>query len=173
MNVVQFVSKPTINKEVILELAAAESMANDLLRRHGLWGEWNFIFDRATQRFGNCNYRRKTISLSRQLTLLNNEVAIRDTLLHEIAHALAPRNAGHGEKWKVIARSIGCNAQRCYGDEVVTPNHKYIGTCPTCRITIKRSRKKRLSCARCDRRFNPAHLFVWQSLHNPNPDHEP
>jgi predicted SprT family Zn-dependent metalloprotease len=145
-----------------LDLSAAQSLANEMLQQHGLSRQWRFVFDRAVRRFGNCNYRRKTISLSAKLTQLNDEAIVRDTILHEIAHALAPRNAGHGEKWKTIARSIGCNAQRCYGDDVVTPKQKYIGKCPNCATTIRRNRKKRLSCARCDRKYNPAHLFVWQ-----------
>ena len=32
---------------------------------------------------------------------------IRDTVLHEIAHAIAGREAGHGPLWKVTARRIG------------------------------------------------------------------
>ncbi len=146
-----------------MELSVAERMANDLLCRHGLSGQWRFVFDRAIRRFGNCNYRRKTISLSAELTRLNDEAIVRDTILHEIAHALVPRSAGHGEKWKAIARTIGCTAERCYGDEVVAPKRKYIGKCPTCGMTISRNRKKRVSCARCDRRFNSAHLFVWEA----------
>lgn len=145
-----------------MNLAAAEQLANELLEVHGLAGRWRFVFDRAVERFGNCNYRRKTISLSKPLTLLNAEPLVLDTILHEIAHALAPRNAGHGEKWKAIARAIGCAPLRCYGDEVVAPDRKYTGRCPTCGVTIKRNRKKRLSCGRCDRRFNAAHVFVWQ-----------
>ena len=34
-----------------------------------------------------------------------------DTILHEIAHILEP-DAGHGLAWKLIARKIGCTAER-------------------------------------------------------------
>jgi SprT protein len=144
-----------------MDLLEAERLANELLRKFKLDGRWTFTFDRAVRRFGNCNYTKKRISLSKTLTLLNDELLVHETLLHEIAHALAPRNAGHGPKWKAIASSIGCNAERCYGDEVVQPMRRYIGRCPTCATTISRNRRKRLSCAKCDRKFNPTHLFVW------------
>jgi SprT protein len=144
-----------------MDLRQAEELANRLLRQFKLADRWTFSFDRAVRRFGNCNYTNKRISLSATLTVLNSERVVHETLLHEIAHALAPVTAGHGPKWKSIARSIGCNAERCYGDEVVQPGRRYVGRCPTCATTISRNRRKRLSCAKCDRKYNPAHLFIW------------
>jgi predicted SprT family Zn-dependent metalloprotease len=144
-----------------MDLAVAERMARFLMRKHGLAGEWKFEFDRAVLRFGSCQWRRKKITLSAHLTELNDESQVRDTILHEIAHALAPPRAGHGKKWQKIARAIGCNGMRCYGDEVVAPQPKFVGTCPSCSMTVKRNRRNRLSCAKCDRRFNPKFLLVW------------
>jgi SprT protein len=146
-----------------MDLHAAEVLANQLLLEFNLTGRWTFGFDRAVRRFGSCNYTKRRISLSKTLTLLNAEDVVHETLLHEIAHALAPRNAGHGPKWKAIAHAIGCNAERCYGDEVVQPQRRYVGRCPTCATTISRNRRKKLSCAKCDRKFNPTHLFVWSA----------
>src|SRR5262245_412974 len=144
-----------------MDLSTAERLACRLLRRHGLSPPWTFAFDRAIYRFGSCNRRKRQITLSRKLTLLNDELQVKDTILHEIAHALAPVGAGHGKKWKSIARSLGCSDQRCFGSEVVTPKPRYTGICPTCATKITRHRRKRLSCGRCDRKFNRAHLFVW------------
>ncbi len=33
--------------------------------------------------------------------------ALRDTILHEIAHALSPLNERHGERWQAKCREIG------------------------------------------------------------------
>ena len=143
-----------------MTLEDAEQLALDLMRQHGL-RRWKFTFDRAVCRFGCCNERKRTISLSAKLTELNDEEAVRDTILHEIAHALVGVRAGHGPKWQRQALAIGCAPIRCYGEEVRAPTRKFIGTCPTCKISISRSRRSRVSCGKCDRRFNPRHLLVW------------
>jgi predicted SprT family Zn-dependent metalloprotease len=144
-----------------MDLLSAAQLARRLMRSHGVSSRWQFAFDGAIRRFGNCNYGRRQITLSAPLTLLNDESQVRDTILHEIAHALAPARAGHGPAWKAIARSIGCAPERCYGDDVVMPQRKYIGVCPTCAAKVSRNRRKRLSCGKCDRKFNPRHLLVW------------
>jgi predicted SprT family Zn-dependent metalloprotease len=144
-----------------MQLSAAEQLARRLMRQHGLTPTWEFAFDRAVRRFGSCNWSRKRITLSAKLTLLNDEGQVRDTILHEIAHALTTPRTGHGPKWKAIARSIGCTAERCYGDDVVSPEPKFLGRCPRCSTTIRRNRRKRLSCGKCDRRFNPTYLLIW------------
>jgi len=147
-----------------MDLESARKLAVDLVAAHGLAPRWKFAFDRATRRFGNCDYTYRRITLSAPLTLLNDEAKVKDTILHEIAHALAPKGAGHGPAWKTIAQSIGCTPLRCYGEEVRMPSQKYVGVCPTCATTISRSRRKRLSCGRCDRKFYPRHLFVWSRV---------
>lgn len=97
-----------------MDLNAATAMAHDLLHRHGLTdGGWRFRFDRATRRLGQCDYTRRTISLSRAITLASNEDEVRQTLLHEVAHALVGHATGHGAAWKRMARSIGYTGERC------------------------------------------------------------
>lgn len=144
-----------------MTLSAARQLAKKLMRRHKLSPEWSFEFDRARVRFGKCNYAKKEISLSRHLVELNDEAEVRDTILHEIAHALAPRGAGHGPAWQAAAQSIGCNAQRCYGEEVARPMPKYKGTCPACRRVIYRHRRAAIACGRCAPIFDKKFAFVW------------
>jgi predicted SprT family Zn-dependent metalloprotease len=58
--------------------------------------------------------------MSRLLVSLNDKREVRETILHEIAHALAgPKVRAHGREWGEIALRIGCNGRRCYGDEVL------------------------------------------------------
>jgi predicted SprT family Zn-dependent metalloprotease len=145
----------------VMTLNQAQELARDLMRRHKLPPDWSFTFDNSRVRFGKCNYHKKQISLSKYLVELNGEDGVRDTILHEIAHALAPRGAGHGPAWKSLAMSIGCNGRRCYGQEVTRPAPKYRGTCPACKQVIYRYRRTVVACGRCAPVFDPKYLFVW------------
>jgi SprT protein len=144
-----------------MKLAQARKLANDLIRLHKLSPAWSFKFDRSKVSFGKCYYGKKQISLSRYLVELNDEDEVRDTILHEIAHALAPRGAGHGPVWQSIAKSIGCNGRRCFGSEVARPVPKFMGTCPTCKLVIYRHRRTEVACAKCSPVFDRKHAFVW------------
>ena len=97
----------------------ARTLAWDLMRLYGLADAgWRFRFDHARRRFGRCDYTNRRITLSRPLTLLNAEPEVRDTVLHEIAHALCPGD-GHGPRWKAKCREIGARPVRCYSDATV------------------------------------------------------
>jgi SprT protein len=145
-----------------MNLNDARKLARQLMQEHGVPAEWTFQFDRSKVRFGKCNYGRKEISLSRYLVELNDEPEVRETILHEIAHALLPRGAGHGPKWRALAGSIGCQAKRCYGEEVTRPTPKYKGTCPKCRRVIHRHRRTVVACGRCSPVFDRRFVFVWE-----------
>ena len=79
-----------------MNLFEASILARSLMSEHGL-ADWGFAFDHARRRFGACNYTRRRITLSRPLTLLNGIDEVRDTILHEIAHALCPGDK-HGPR---------------------------------------------------------------------------
>jgi predicted SprT family Zn-dependent metalloprotease len=148
-------------KDAEMKLGDARRLALQLMEVHKVPSDWSFQFDRSKVRFGKCNFGRKEISLSQYLVELNDEAEVRETILHEIAHALAPRRAGHGPAWRVVAESIGCTAKRCYGDEVTRPTPKFKGTCPACRRVIFRHRRTAVACGRCSPRFDRRFLFVW------------
>ena len=91
---------------------------------------------------------------------LNSEEAVKDTILHEIAHALSPQ-FGHGPAWRQKCLEIGANPNRCYDDQVVTPGLKWKGTCPVCSVVLQKARKPRMkSWHRNCGDIN--HLMVWQ-----------
>jgi SprT protein len=144
-----------------MTLNQARELAEGLMRLHRLLPKWSFTFDRSKVRFGKCDYRMKRISLSKYLVELNKEDDVRDTILHEIAHALAPRGAGHGPAWKSLALSIGCNGRRCFAHEVVRPAPKYQGTCPCCKRVIYRHRRRVIACGHCAPTYDPKYVFVW------------
>ena len=77
-----------------MELSAALKLGRELMASHGL-GDWVLNLDRARTRAGACRPARREISLSAHLTRLHPEMEVRDTILHEIAHALV--GPGHGQ----------------------------------------------------------------------------
>ncbi|SEE84337.1 SprT-like domain-containing protein [Ruania alba] len=145
-----------------MHLDDVADLGRRLLTAHGLH-EWTLTFDSARRRAGLCRYDRRTISLSRHLMPLLDEVAVRDTLLHEIAHALAGPRSGHGPRWREIAVSIGASGQRCLPADAPAPPAPWEGTCRAGHVHRRYRRPSRpLACARCARRFAPEHLITWR-----------
>lgn len=88
-----------------------ERYASACLRDHGLTG-WTFAWDHAKRRLGSCRYQDKRITLSRHFVAHNRHRhdQIRDTILHEAAHALAWTHhgeKGHGPHWRAWCRELG------------------------------------------------------------------
>ena len=130
----------------------AKKLAIELMSEHGLLDNgWSFEYDTAKTRFGVCKYGSKVIGLSEPLTEVNNEVEVRDTILHEIAHALVGTGHGHNEVWKAKCREIGAKPERCYTEEDTnTIAGKYKAVCGGCGKTFTRhkrlSRGRRVAC---------------------------
>lgn len=120
--------------------------------RCGLEG-FTFEWDRSVRRAGCCHHRTKTISLSYHYVnanLADNPDDVRDTVLHEIAHALAGPGEGHGQVRKDICVRIGARPVRCYDSQrIVMPKGKYIGKCPNCKKDFSRHRKPRAGVRWC------------------------
>ena len=112
-------------------LADVQKLAVHLLARHkagsGLHADWGFGFDLSTARAGVCRYDVKRIDLSVSYCLRATRAEIEDTLLHEIAHAIAGHRHHHDDVWKAVARAIGCTAERCH-DVNHTPA-RWLGEC--------------------------------------------
>lgn len=74
---------------------------------------WILKKDHAKTRLGQTNYTRKHISISTYFLRGKScdHKAIRNTVLHEIAHALVGSTAGHGKVWKDMAIRIGCDGE--------------------------------------------------------------
>ena len=145
-----------------MKTTEAQQLAIELMGKHNLLEDgWTFRFDNAKRRFGCCYHKKKLITISKPLTKLNNSSEVKDTILHEIAHALTGIGAGHNWLWKATARLVGANPSRCYDSTVVVkPKHKWVGTCPS-KHEIKRFKRMKLSCSKCHPTFNTDYMFVW------------
>lgn len=134
------------------ELALAEMKKWGLLEKG-----WRFTFDQSKRRFGVCRHGQKVIGLSSPLTLCNQPDEVRDTILHEIAHALAGYANGHNGVWKQHCLLVGARPIRCYSTEhVVQPDMNYEAICPKCARVVKKDRlpHRTRACGVCCKRYN-------------------
>ena len=98
-----------------------ESMILDTLSTRGLSG-WSVIFSRESHRLGVCTYSTKEITISRKVILSDWAQAV-DTAMHEAAHAIAGSAAGHGPRWKAMARELGATPKAKAEGFVNTQDH--------------------------------------------------
>jgi predicted SprT family Zn-dependent metalloprotease len=96
-----------------MELPDAERLALSLMKQYRLLDMgWTFGFDQAVSRLGATWYGKKKITISTMMVKKAKDELIRQTILHEIAHALLPPGVGHGKKWKELATAIGYTGER-------------------------------------------------------------
>ncbi len=154
-----------------MDLGDAFAMAEDLLEHHGL-SAWTVTYDGAKRRAGICRFGPRVIGLSAPLTALHPEHEVRDTILHEIAHALAGPKHGHDEAWRAIARSIGCSGERCVAEDAPRLETAWFGVCRAGHTVGRHRRPERvLACSRCSSRFDLAHAFTWTHHGRPGQMH--
>ena len=138
---------PSPDRDDSRRLAEVAAEAERLMSRHGLTG-WSFQFEDASKQAGVCVFGLNVIGLSRLYCLHATDPQVRDTILHEIAHALVGPKHNHDAAWKAAARSIGCVGDRCHKVEFAPP--RYIARCITCGWAVKRNvRKRGATCKAC------------------------
>lgn len=109
----------------------------DYMKKEGLY-DWHFKFSNHKTLAGVCYYREQRIVLSEYYVLNNSDKEVINTMLHEIAHALAPRWEAHGKVWRKIFKDLlikynqPVNVSRCYDRSVKMPVGKYKITCTAC-----------------------------------------
>ena len=143
----------------------AQQLALELMRHHGVTNDgWEFRWSHGKKQLGCAQIRKrkrsfgrveeeKTIKLSRHLVALNDEDEVKDTILHEIAHAIAGIEHGHDGVWKAVCRRIGAKPQRLAGREVNVVEPTYVIVCGVCEEVLakrfRRIRKDRLARSYC------------------------
>lgn len=123
---------------------------------------WSFRFDRARRRVGACEYRSQTISVSWYALPIASPEELRQTVLHEIAHAQAGREAGHGRAWVRAARRLGYTGGRTSALDMAAVYAPWVGICPAGHVHYRYRRPTRpTSCGVCSGAFNPRRLIRW------------
>lgn len=144
-----------------MELSEVRRLGESLLAEHGLVG-WSFGFDNARRRAGLCNYSARRVSVSRTLMALYSPAQVRETILHEVAHALAGAEHGHDAVWRAVARRIGSTGDRLVAEDAPRAPAPWVGRCPAGH-TVDRYRRPTapMSCRRCAPRFSAEHVLRW------------
>ncbi len=143
------------------ELHRVRTWAEALIALH-LDNSWSFAFDNAKRRAGLCDYTRKRISVSRYLAARYDDDENHQTLLHEVAHALAGPAAGHGARWRATARDLGYVGGTTHHGETAVELAPWVGTCPAGHVAYRHRKPTRpASCVACASRFDPRFLFTW------------
>jgi predicted SprT family Zn-dependent metalloprotease len=81
---------------------------------------------------GNTHWDKNLIKLSRYYFSIPShfENELRNTVLHEIAHVLAPKGAGHNRFWRAIAIKLGDDGKRCHPMKLDLPERtRWTATC--------------------------------------------
>lgn len=131
------------------------------LSEHGLDAKgWTFkIDDRPRKLGGCCYYGPRRVCVSGWLVDHNPPAQVYDTVLHEIAHALAGNSAGHGPVWKQWCVKIGARPEMYYRSECMNkPTKKWVTKCEKCGGVYEHLRHapKRVVC-----KCNPAVVLKW------------
>ena len=129
------------------KLTAASELAVRLIKTHRL-KHWEFKFDHSTRRAGCCNYRDKLISISFELARNASDENIRDTILHEIAHALVGKKHNHDPVWEAKAKEIGCSGERTHR-LIFSPPRYHVSCENRCWKQTAERRNPRLVCRTC------------------------
>ena len=145
-------------------LEDAKTLALLHMEEHGVADKFSFEFENTKTTLGRCHYLTKRITLSKWYVELNKEKEIEDTILHEIAHALAwihDKCGGHGKIWKDWARKVGAVPKACSKSNLIHPkkHYKYTDIC-SCGKNYHRHRKSnrlKYNCPLCKDQ-----LFVGQ-----------
>ena len=122
---------------------------------------WEIQFSNQKRHLGYCRPRKKIISISRAFMETNSFPVMRDTLLHEIAHALHFLETGktnHDRVWKSFALKVGCEPKRCAtGEGLNMPEGNYVGVCPVCSKATHFYRRviRTYSCSNCTKSYDP------------------
>jgi len=155
-----------------MELHEAKDLAHQLMAGY-LSPDWGFAWNRRKRSLGLCRYHERRIELSIHFVRANGPHHVRETILHEIAHALAGEKAGHGPLWKNMCLRVGCKPERCDKGEAIMPRGRWTALCGACGKEYWRyrrpARRARYWCRKCGQQrgaivFADAHKLVDTQL---------
>lgn len=139
--------------------AAVTRWARRVMNEFGL-SDWSFGWDNARRRLGACHYGDCRITMSRHFVRMNGGAELRETLLHEVAHALVGPGHGHDRVWRAMARRVGATPRACGMADM--PPGNVVAVCGGCLKSYRRHRRPRAGVRHWCRRCGPERgLLTW------------
>lgn len=136
-------------------------LANKYRQMYGLRNWTMAINNRLRTTAGRCSRGQQRIELSGHVMREWPTDEVIDTILHEIAHALTPKDRGHGEEWRAKCVEIGAKPDRTYGNDLPV-SKRFEGKCSRCDFTVERARRTAGAiCPSC------AGLIFWKDNTKP------
>lgn len=150
-----------------MTLYQAKRLAEGLFGEHGL-DNWIIQFDNAKTRCAQCRYTPRVISLSRHYVTRNDEALVRNTILHEIAHALIGPGHGHNHVWKASARRVGAAPKRCNSNADLPPR-QWLAHCDECGRDFRRHRlsqhlRRGSMCPCTNHYYGSRPILTWRKV---------
>lgn len=91
-----------------MDANGVQTLTESLLSEHGLTEQgWTYKPSRALTYAGQCRYASRVIAISTKWAEHISDEEVRNTILHEISHAIVGYSAKHNSTWKAHHRSIG------------------------------------------------------------------
>jgi hypothetical protein len=143
-----------------------------LLEERGLTG-WTVVFESSISRGGRCHHDSKTIGYAVPFMLYASDEQRRNTMLHEVAHAVTGPGHGHDAAWKRLFLRLGGNGSALseYPKEVFThENFVWLSSCPTCKdVTgMKQAPQTVWGCAKCPKTVPvKQRILSWSKVTGP------
>lgn len=149
-------------KDGAMTTADVETLARELLAEHmpATADRWRIEWGDAKRLFGVCYPRRRIIRFSRYLIVRASAAEMRNTVIHEVAHAIAGPGVGHGAKWRRIERALGGNGDVRHSIPQEVVDYKWRTECPNGH-TGYRNRRDRVACGRCTDVFDERYLLTY------------
>lgn len=131
-----------------------------MMTQHGLEG-WTFSTNARKRTLGLCFSHLKLIELSIHFIEHNEPTVVRETILHEIAHALVGSGHGHDEVWMEMADKLGCQARRKSKGAYMPPG-PWQALCGGCNQMFSRHRRPKyisgVNCKACGPKTGRLHF---------------
>ena len=125
------------------------------------------VSHRMTNGLGACRYRNRVpfeIVLSfAAFKHEENRNEFTDTVLHEIAHAIAGKLGDHGPAWKAVARKLGARPEACSGRLTVSPVQLVSVPCAVCGEAVPCSPRQAAKARKGTMRYRHTHCKPVQT----------
>lgn len=146
--------------------AEVRKYAESKLAEHRLEG-WTIVLkEDIAGAAGLCNTTTKTITFSVDYLLQVPGDVWKNTVLHEIAHALTPRQ-NHNRLWKSVFKAIGGNGERMvesFARKVNPETYRWVGRCAACgnEVGLQAAPRVVYACGVCcEEKFDKNFLYSW------------